>query len=62
MNNQAFNITKKIESENYIFSSSKISSNSKIIFDAMNKIELLPGFEVSKGALFYTQNDGCGNN
>jgi len=56
------NLLTKFESNAKISSTSKISPVSNIVYDAKNKIELLPGFEVKSGSVFKAQIDGCGNN
>lgn len=50
----------KEEASNSITSTSVINSESNVIYDAGNSVELNPGFEVKQSALFEAYLDGCG--
>jgi NPCBM/NEW2 domain len=50
-----------LKTSNNISANNVISGSSKVVYQAANKIELLPGFSVAAGSVFKAQIQGCNN-
>jgi hypothetical protein len=48
-----------LKTSNKIIGASILSSNTHVILDAQNQIELLPGFETKANTIFYAKIGGC---